>query len=450
MSVSPLRHRSAPARTRRIAEVLTIGAVIGGVWWRWWVCQNAVPDVAVPPLPPTPAVNGYDVMVRALGLAAACATAGKEGRYYSRETSEVTTEAGKEAVVSDYRPAIDAVHQVLLLPWQLPIPRAVIGRQPSVSFAGIRNTLRNCVLAGDVRVAHGDVPGALRTWGDAMQFSADLIPRGGEIGASMQASGCESIGRQPFWSMAGSLNAADARAAALRIERINDQRIPLTACLTNEKWYDESIVLDEMRTRSLPHLTDLVQPVDADRADADSKPSPASRWVVEARLLMKSKTAVLNDHAAYMDAQIARAALPRGAFVHTMAAPMDPINATFLTDLGGFVTLAIQEQAAARTQDALLATTLALRACRVEHGAYPASLSALVDGVYLTHLPVDAFDAAGAPVRYRVANGDRYLLYSVGPDGRDDGGRPIVRFQSYYIASGVVPAGDVVAGVNVW
>ena len=44
----------------------------------------------------------------------------------------------------------------------------------------------------------------------------------------------------------------------------------------------------------------------------------------------------------------------------------------------------------------------------------------LRDAGYLDYMPFDP--CAGAPLRY-VPQGDDYLLYSVGPDGRDDGGQ---------------------------
>jgi hypothetical protein len=430
---------------RRIAiETLAIGAVIGGIWWRWWAVQNAVPEIAIPAVPPAPAVNGYDVLAHALAASAAQAAAGHDERYYDRETAAVPTEAGREAIVRDNAAAIGAIHQVLALAWQSPVPQTTGDSRPFMLYAGIRNALRNCALAGDVKAAHSDVSGALQVWGDTMQFGAEVVPSG-RAGFYRMGIACESIGRQRFWSIAGSLSAADARAAALRVERIDDQRVPLTVAMTNGKWSTESLLLNEMRSRSLPQFADLIRPAQDGGADADAQRSSESQWILQARLMMKSKTAVLRDYDAYVDAQIAQAALPPGAYATApVAAPADPINAYFLGGAPESETREIQEAARARTQDALLCATLALRAYRVEHGAYPMTLNALVDGGYLRHLPVDPFDMAGAPVRYRLLASDRYLLYSIGPDGKDDGGRPIRNALSNPVDSD----GDIVAGVT--
>jgi len=68
---------------------------------------------------------------------------------------------------------------------------------------------------------------------------------------------------------------------------------------------------------------------------------------------------------------------------------------------------------------------LALEVYRAEHGAYPAELAAL-SPEYLPEIPADRI--AGRPLRYTRLDepdeaGRRYLLYSVGQDGQDDGGR---------------------------
>ena len=71
----------------------------------------------------------------------------------------------------------------------------------------------------------------------------------------------------------------------------------------------------------------------------------------------------------------------------------------------------------------LLAVELALRCYRYEKAAAPARLDDLVTN-YLSHVPLDPFGAK--PLSYRPL-GTNWLLYSVGSDGTDDGGRPAGR-----------------------
>ncbi len=69
----------------------------------------------------------------------------------------------------------------------------------------------------------------------------------------------------------------------------------------------------------------------------------------------------------------------------------------------------------------LTATEAAIRAYAIEHGSPPDSLDSLVPQ-YFTALPLDPLCRyEDAPFIYR-RDGDRYLLYSVGIDGYDDGG----------------------------
>jgi hypothetical protein len=71
-----------------------------------------------------------------------------------------------------------------------------------------------------------------------------------------------------------------------------------------------------------------------------------------------------------------------------------------------------------QTQDnALLA--FALEAYRRDNGSYPKALAALTP-TYIDNVPADLF--SGQPLLYKPSD-KGYLLYSVGPNGKDDGGR---------------------------
>jgi hypothetical protein len=75
----------------------------------------------------------------------------------------------------------------------------------------------------------------------------------------------------------------------------------------------------------------------------------------------------------------------------------------------------------------LLATELALRCYQSSTGRAAARLDDLVPD-YLAKVPQDPF--TGRALIYRP-RGTNWLLYSVGPDGVDDGGKPIVRVGGY-------------------
>ena len=64
-------------------------------------------------------------------------------------------------------------------------------------------------------------------------------------------------------------------------------------------------------------------------------------------------------------------------------------------------------------------TAIALKRFRLRHGKYPAQLRELVPE-FLPRPPIDLMD--GKPLRYRQRDDGTFLLYSVGEDGKDDGG----------------------------
>lgn len=72
-------------------------------------------------------------------------------------------------------------------------------------------------------------------------------------------------------------------------------------------------------------------------------------------------------------------------------------------------------------------TMLALEAYRRDRGTYPQQLKNLVPE-YLPRLPIDYLDSQ--PLRYRSLQND-YLLYSVGTNGKDDGGQDPLQEAGY-------------------
>lgn len=69
----------------------------------------------------------------------------------------------------------------------------------------------------------------------------------------------------------------------------------------------------------------------------------------------------------------------------------------------------------------LAVTAIALERYRLRHGRPPDDLAALVPEL-LDAVPIDLM--SGKPLGYRLTGGGTFALYSVGEDGRDDGGDP--------------------------
>jgi hypothetical protein len=100
------------------------------------------------------------------------------------------------------------------------------------------------------------------------------------------------------------------------------------------------------------------------------------------------------------------------------------------------------------TRSAFLVIALAVRAFKIERGDYPNDLAELVPE-YLSEVPIDPY-SDNQPLRYKRQDGD-FLLYSVGPDCRDDGGRPWNREpgrESCIRIPAMDSKGDIVYGVE--
>ena len=81
--------------------------------------------------------------------------------------------------------------------------------------------------------------------------------------------------------------------------------------------------------------------------------------------------------------------------------------------------VSVHAEVATQRRDAALAA-IALQLYRRRHGHWPADLETLVPR-FLPAVPADRYD--GAPIRYTLVDGNP-LLYCVGTDRDDDGGRP--------------------------
>jgi len=73
----------------------------------------------------------------------------------------------------------------------------------------------------------------------------------------------------------------------------------------------------------------------------------------------------------------------------------------------------------AETERSMTICTIALKRYALAHGKCAASLDSIVPE-FLKSVPVDYMD--GQPMKYRLNADGSFLLYSVGEDGKDDGG----------------------------
>ncbi len=128
-----------------------------------------------------------------------------------------------------------------------------------------------------------------------------------------------------------------------------------------------------------------------------------------------SKGRILSDYTRYADAAIARARLP---YAKAGADPPLP-NYDFAREIAPVFRQAREKDAENQAENDLLMLEFALHAYHLEHGSYPDTLGKLAPG-FLRTIPADPF-GAGEIVKYQ-RKGEGYMLYSNGPNGKDDHG----------------------------
>jgi len=159
----------------------------------------------------------------------------------------------------------------------------------------------------------------------------------------------------------------------------------------------------------------------------------------------------------HLSAGEASAAVHRLEAIMTQRVTSDEVMNRELGVLRGFTSASAEmsfrfteEYAAA--QNALLLATLALQAYQADHHAYPPALS-MLSTAYRTALSTDPLNPV-SPFHYRLTT-QGYLLYSIGPDHKDDGGTPSTdglrtpMDDDRATACKLTSTGDIVAGVNV-
>jgi type II secretory pathway pseudopilin PulG len=430
--------RPAPNSNRRTALTgCGLIAVIGvGVVSLWWTAAMKTPVVVIPnPVLPNP--NAFDFYVRAGN-----AVIGDKqiGDAVSTKPTGVYSLAQKEALVQQNLGAIKTLHEGFAYPYVNPPARSASALFPY--YAKFRGMARLLSLQGQVRAAQGDWNSAAESYMDAIRMGED-IPHGSVLIGDLVGIACQAIGRRPMWGTLEHLNASQTRAACGRLESIMARHFPYSGTLREEKYFGQAAMLElfadeKKRNAALAGM------------DEGETSGHAKQALSSLMYLVYSKNRIMNNHTTYMDRSAALADQPYGLHLPPPPLPNDPINSILLP----IFSQARLKDVETQTQNGLLLITLALHAFKLEHGHYPAALTEMTPA-YVKQLPDDPFAAKGT---FQYHNqGESYTLYSIGPDGKDDGGTAIDDPKQanssnpnsrYFVNENSV--GDVVAGKNLY
>ena len=257
---------------------------------------------------------------------------------------------------------------------------------------------------------------------------------------------CQTIDQKGVLRLFDSLTAAQAKSVLTRLEMIDRQTYPLSKTFEEEKRCGQGQMLEIFRLiRSYKDVVELNDLSSGNPIDNNEK-------VLE--YVLMDKRGVVDQYTKYMDSIIAIS--KQSHYVHSSmpVVPKDPINQLLDSD-PSVLSSCIYSSISLTTTHKLLIVGLALKIYKDVHGKYPDRLSQLVPGI-LAKLPDDNFVLSGT-FKYRSGK-DKYVLYSVGPDGNDDGGVPIddkskISKQFPSSTSRYVPRedskGDIILGTNV-
>ncbi len=408
----------------------------------YWNHINATPIVNIPPPPLAPKPNGYDLYVAAMAAmtpanppvdAVNNSTFIADPKVRARQYSL----ARKTAWLRANNSGFILFNSALKTPSMAPAERGNVGGN-FAGYAQMRQLARVKTIESNARWMRRDYNGALQSGLDTVQMGHDMR-RGGVAITGLVGIAVGAIGRYAATAdTIEHLDAKQAKAAARRLEKLLQTRWTLAQTLTEDKHYAQSIWLDIFKTKQWR----------SPDATAVEKPSLKERI----RLHTIPKQRIMDDLDAIYARDIANAKAPYLQQKAPLNIADNPFNGMF-----GVSEQTRDYDARDLVGDNFLMLRLALRAYQLENGAPPPNLTALVPN-YIRAVPADPF-GGGEALSYKVS-GKSYLLWSIGPDGRDNGGTPIPpRTARTATVPGERPLGtrsftdfegkgDVVAGVN--
>ncbi len=238
------------------------------------------------------------------------------------------------------------------------------------------------------------------------------MPRGGVLIHWLVGIAIQGIGLSRLETTISHLDAGAARYAARELVRLDEHSPTLADMLSSEQEFSLVGAAEQFRKLHAPH--DYAALLAGTSGSSGASPQEVWQGV---ELYLTPKWTILNHYRAYMEALIRNARQPYYRHPAPPPLPKDSFSRVMAPTYAEVAAGGARASALLRVME----VRLAVRAFTLEHGAPPRSIQALVPG-YLPRIPRDPF--APRSITYRLKQG-RPLVYSVGPDGVDDGGRSI-------------------------
>jgi hypothetical protein len=256
-------------------------------------------------------------------------------------------------------------------------------------------------------------------WAGAMKFCLDCmklgsqIPHGGPIVSMFWA---ESASSECRWDLghvvSDHLTPTQLRSAAQQVAQIDDNTVSYADVLQNEKQGAQASMLELFHAHMWRHtfwssIFDSCYPSTSD--------SQTALHEIEAGTLAPRLS--YDFFSSFMDKAVANAKLPWPQQNQDLLKSM-PMDVLCRETLPSFAPNGYS-QYELHADLRMLEVRLAIKAYGIDHHAMPTSLNQLVPK-YIASIPIDPF-TDNQPLKYRVFELG-YAIYSVGPDGVDNGG----------------------------
>ena len=422
-----------------IGTGMGLAAVLWGVWMNW------IPHYDIPN-PAMPTLNAFDTFVKANFVFMESEQVGdaiSKDVPKSKTHPQPYTQSEKEQLVAENVPCLKLLREGLKQDYRQPAIRNFTTTLPY--YSKFRGMARLLLLEAQTKETKGDWDGAIRSRIDCLAFGikiqggAPMI--GGLVGIAVQ-----TIGLRDSFQVANRLGLRETKESIARLESLLPTQLEFSDTLREEKW---SVLAGSME--ALKKTTNLKESIESYKTFGKDTNGEISKRMSLLQFLTTSKSTMLSNYSNYMDQAVEASKTPYAYPMKMPPLPGDPFSYT-LAEITADVRLKWIDIVTAQR---LLLTVLALRAFRLEHGGkLPANLSELTP-TYLKALPEDPF-ASRQPFRYRAEAGS-VVLYSIGPDAVDDGGKSIddktkIDPVKPHSRSRYVPEqeskGDILAGVN--
>ncbi len=385
---------------------VAVGIICAGMWRQ----QQRMPAIVIPPrqYPPN---NAYDAYKQIAQMWRDQQRQDRhlqeiERRLFDRgaPVQEVSPE-DRAYYLQKRRPFLEAYRAHLKHPSVAVYEYDILWLFPELSL--FRSMARAESLMIRDALAAGRAKEAVQRASDLTRFAEQIRADGADI-HYLVGSAIINIGLAPIREGLPQIQSPDALDALVELaQRYEQQRTPLRQIAQNEYYFGLSVYRDLQTGKLTPR----------DLEATSGNPLAGNfleEWLLNSGIMIRrSLRPSLEEFQNYYDALFAELEKPSWARTPPRAAPRHWLSNITIPVLDQTILREMTEVATVR----LLGCAAAVKRWRQQHGAYPPSLEVL----QLGELIIDPF--TGKPFVYRVDARRGFLLYSVGENRLDDGGR---------------------------